>query len=119
MAIISRIADVEDAQKTIEPLQLPLADPLGADIETKTFNLFSTEDDGLHAGTWETEEGVSRWDFAESGEVIYVLGGRMTVQRDGEAPQEVGAGDLAIFPKGWTGTWTVTERLSKVYVIYS
>ena len=117
MAIIKHIASITDAEKTVEPLQLPLADPLGATIETKMLNVFST-DNGLHAGTWETDEGLSRWSFDDNGEVIYVLSGKMTVQRDGEEPQEVGAGDLAIFPQGWTGTWNVTERLSKVYVIY-
>lgn len=119
MATISHIAAIEESAKTVEPLQLPLADPLGADIETKTFNLYSTGDNSLHAGTWETAEGLSRWDFSNGGEVIYVLAGKMTVQRDGQEPQEIGAGDLAVFEQGWTGTWNVTERLSKVYVIFS
>ncbi|MGK0716144.1 cupin domain-containing protein [Leucobacter sp. W1153] len=118
MAHISHISSVTDAQKAIEPLQQPMADPLGAEIETKTFNLFSTENGNLHAGTWETATGLSRWSFDEGGEVIYVLGGKMTVTRDGEEPQEIEAGDLAVFPEGWTGTWNVTEPLSKVYVVY-
>ncbi|KPN18171.1 MULTISPECIES: cupin domain-containing protein [Arthrobacter] len=119
MAIVRSIAQVEESEKEVEPLALPLADPLGAEIETKTYNLFSTEEETIHAGTWETATGLSRWDFSDGGEVIYVLGGRMTVQRDGEEPKEVGPGDLAVFPQGWTGTWNVTERLSKVYVMYS
>lgn len=119
MALISRIADIAEADKTVEPLALPLADPLGKTIETKTFNLYSTDDDSLHAGTWETDEGESRWEFTDEGEVIYVLSGKMTVQQDGADPQDIGPGDLAVFPKGWKGTWNVTERLTKVYAIYS
>lgn len=119
MAIVRRVQDITEAEKTVEPLQLPLADPLGETIQTKFFNLFSTPDETLDAGIWETEVGRSRWEFTDNGEVIYVLGGAMTVQRDGEDPIEVRAGDLAIFEKGWKGFWTVTEPLSKVYVIFS
>lgn len=119
MAIIRSITSVAESEKSVEPLSLPLADPLGAEIETKTFNLFSTDDGSHHAGTWECAEGLSAWDFSNGGEVIYVTAGKMTVTREDEAPQEVQAGDLAIFPRGWKGTWNVTERLSKVYVIYS
>lgn len=119
MALIARVANIQEADKTVEPLELPLADPLGKHIETKTFNLYSTENDSLHAGTWETEVGESRWNFSDGGEVIYVLDGKMTVREEGGEAQEVAAGDLAVFPQGWKGTWNVTERLTKVYVIYS
>lgn len=119
MAIIRDIAAVSESEKEVEPLQLPLADPLGADIETKTFNLYSTPNESLHTGTWETAEGLSRWDFSDGGEVIYVLSGKMTVHRDGGEPQTISAGDLAVFEQGWSGTWNVTERLSKVYVMFS
>lgn len=119
MALISHVSDIQEADKTVEPLALPLADPLGATIETKTFNLYSTDTESIHAGTWETDVGESRWEFTDGGEVIYVLGGKMTVLKDGEKPQEVGVGDLVVFPQGWCGTWTVTERLTKIYVLYS
>lgn len=119
MAHLVHIDAIPVADKTVEPLALPLADPLGATIETKTYNLYSTDDDSLHAGTWETGTGESRWEFTDEGEVIYVLEGRMTVQEDGGSSQEVGPGDLVVFPKGWKGTWNVTAPLRKVYVIYS
>lgn len=119
MAIVRNVSTVKESEKEIEPLALPLADPLGKEIETKTFNLFETADESIYAGTWETAIGESRWDFADSGEVIYVLSGRMTVTEDGAEAKEVGPGDLAIFPQGWKGTWNVTEPLKKVYVIYS
>lgn len=119
MAIIRNISSVTEDEKSVKPLSLPLADPMGAEIETKTFNIFSTEDDSHHAGTWECAEGLSSWDFSDGGEVIYVTAGKMTVTREGEEPQQIAAGDIAVFARGWKGTWNVTERLSKVYVMYS
>lgn len=119
MAHIRRVSEITEDEKTTVPLELPLADPLGADIETKYYNLYSTPEENLDAGIWETQTGRSRWEFIDNGEVIYVLGGKMTVERDGEEAIEVGAGDLVVFEKGWKGFWTVTEPLSKVYVIYS
>ncbi len=119
MATQLRISEVTEEQKEIAPLALPLADPLGADITTKTLNAFSSEDARIHAGIWETETGRSRWEFDEGGEVIYILGGAMTVERDGEDPLDVKTGDLVVFERGWKGFWNVTSPLSKVYVLYS
>lgn len=119
MAIVLRVNELAEADKIVEPLALPLADPLGKSIETKYFNSFSSADERHDVGFWETDTGRSRWEFEDGGEVIYVLGGAMTVERDGEEPVNVKAGDLVVFDKGWKGYWDVTEHLSKVYVMYS
>jgi uncharacterized cupin superfamily protein len=66
----------------------------------------------ITSGTWECEQGASRWEFLTRGEVIYVLSGRMTVHEDGGEPVELTAGSSCIFPIGWTGTWTVHETRS-------
>ena len=42
----------------------------------------------------------------------------MTVQTDGGPAVEIGAGDVAVFPSGWTGTWTIHETVRKVYAIF-
>ena len=31
---------------------------------------------------------------------------------------ELGAGDMAVFPKGWSGTWDIHETVRKVYAIF-
>jgi len=31
---------------------------------------------------------------------------------------ELGAGDMAVFPKGWSGTWDIHETIRKVYAIF-
>jgi uncharacterized cupin superfamily protein len=42
----------------------------------------------------------------------------MTVTPDGGVPQEVGTGDCAVFPRGWSGTWQIHETIRKLYVLY-
>jgi uncharacterized cupin superfamily protein len=37
---------------------------------------------------------------------------------DGGEPAEIGTGDMAVFPKGWTGTWDIHETVRKVYSIF-
>ncbi len=74
-------------------------------------------DGARSAGIWQCSPGPSYWRQDEN-EVIYVLSGRMTVTSDGGEPLEVGAGDIAVFPLGWTGTWVIHETLRKVYVVF-
>ena len=78
--------------------------------------------DEIKRGGFEDPEWVERWDVAFAG--LYLdalqtaLAGRMTVTPDGGAPQEVGTGDCAVVPRGWTGTWQIHETIRKLYVIY-
>jgi len=69
------------------------------------------------AGIWQCTPGQSYWEQHEN-EVIYVLAGRMTVTPDGAEPTDIGAGDIAVFPTGWKGTWDIHETVRKVYSIF-
>ena len=69
------------------------------------------------AGIWQCTPGPSHWAQDEN-EVIYVLSGRMTVTPEGGQPTEIGAGDVAVFPLGWTGIWDIHETVRKVYSIF-
>ena len=106
-------ADLED-----KPLGPPSAEPLSGDIMTRSWVPFTSEDGKTLCGTWECEPGASRWEFLERGEFIHVLSGRMTVEQDGGEPVELTAGSSAVFPLGWTGTWTVQETLRKVFTVF-
>ncbi|MEV5078751.1 cupin domain-containing protein [Streptomyces sp. NPDC056159] len=99
-------------------LSEPTATVLGNPIATWSKDLYTNEAGTLTTGFWRASPGTSRWEFAEHGEVIHVLGGRMTVHQDDSEPQDLGPGDVAAFPIGWRGTWTIYETLSKFYVIY-
>ena len=74
-------------------------------------------DGAKSAGIWQVTPGQSYWRQDEL-EVIFVLSGRMTVTPDGGEPLEVKAGDVAVFPLGWSGTWVIHETLRKVYVVF-
>jgi hypothetical protein len=54
----------------------------------------------------------------ETHEVIHLIAGRMTCTVDGGESTEVIAGDVAIFPKGWSGDWEIHEKVRKVYAIF-
>ena len=49
---------------------------------------------------------------------MQILAGRMTVTPAGGQPTEIGGGDIAVFPRGWTGTWQIHETIRKVYVLF-
>lgn len=101
------------------PLGPPLAEVLGEDIPTRIAIPFTSEDSRIMSGVWEAEPGLSRWEFLERGEAIYVLEGRMVVTEDGGSPITVEAGTSAIFPIGWQGTWEIQERIRKFFVIFT
>lgn len=99
-------------------LGLPSAQPESGDIKVRTYIAFTSDDEKILSGSWESDLGTARWEFIDRGEFIQVIAGRMVVQRDGEEPVELTAGSTAVFPIGWTGTWTVLEPLRKVFVVY-
>lgn len=119
MTTVFRAADLVSSQLEEKLLGQPSATPLTGDITVRSLNVFDTADGRISSGTWETEPGQSRWEFLTRGEIIHVLSGRMSVQRDGSDEVHLSAGDTAYFPIGWTGTWAVQERLRKVYVVYT
>jgi uncharacterized cupin superfamily protein len=118
VTITFRAAEIPAAALEEELLAQPSAQPLSGDIMTRSEVFFNSADERIVSGTWECEPGASRWEFTGRGEVIHVLSGRMTVQRDGEDGVELTAGSSAVFEIGWCGVWTVHETLRKVFVVY-
>lgn len=101
------------------PLGPPLAEVLGAEIQTRIAVPFTSDDSRILSGVWEAEPGLSRWEFLERGEVIHVLEGRMIVTEDGGQPVTLEAGTAGFFPIGWQGTWEIKERIRKFFVIFN
>ncbi|MCU1527013.1 MAG: transcriptional regulator [Frondihabitans sp.] len=118
MTTINRPLDVPASDLSEKLLAQPSAEPLSGDIPVRSRVDFATEDRSIVSGIWESEPGVSRWEFITRGELIHVVSGRMTVQRDGDEPEEISAGATAYFPLGWTGVWNVQEKVRKFFVVY-
>jgi uncharacterized cupin superfamily protein len=93
----------------------PLDEATGESMATHGVEVWVAGD--ASAGIWQCAPGPSRWTL-ETNEVIYLVAGRMTVTPDGGEPAEIGAGDVAVFPVGWTGTWDIHETVRKVYSIF-
>jgi uncharacterized protein len=75
------------------------------------------EGSGQETGIWQCTAGPSYW-VQEENEFIYLLSGSLTVTPDGGKPATFGAGDCAMFPRGWRGTWDLHETVRKVYVVF-
>ena len=81
----------------------PLEEATGKPMHTSGTTLWSG-DGAQETGVWECTPGPSRWSLDDN-EFVHILSGRMTVTPDGGEPTEIGPGDTAVFPRGWSGTW--------------
>ncbi|MET0452358.1 MAG: cupin domain-containing protein [Mycobacterium sp.] len=93
----------------------PLEEATGEPMATHGLEVWVDGDSS--AGIWQCTPGPSHWTLATN-EVIYLVAGRMTVTPDGGEASVVGIGDVAVFPKGWTGTWEIHQTVRKVYSIF-
>ena len=98
----------------------PLEEATSEEVPMQTHGLTmwtGPEDSGQETGIWQCTAGPSYW-VQEENEFIYILSGSLTVTPDGGKPATFGAGDCAMFPRGWRGTWDLHETVRKVYAIF-
>ena len=98
----------------------PLEEATSEEVPMQTHGLTmwtGPEDSGQETGIWQCTAGPSYW-VQEENEFIYLLSGSLTVTPDGGKPATFGAGDCAMFPRGWRGTWDLHETVRKVYVLF-
>ncbi|MCX2963192.1 cupin domain-containing protein [Gordonia aquimaris] len=107
---------INDAEKIELEDWGPLPEATGEPMSTAGKVLWKGEGP-LEAGLWKCAPGPSRWLF-ETNESITVLTGRMTVTEDSGGSYVIAAGDSAVFPKGWSGTWDIEETIFKVYTAF-
>lgn len=93
----------------------PLEEATGEEMTTSGLTLW--KDGDSEVGVWQCTPGPSYWKL-ETHEFVQIVAGRMTVTPDGGRPTEIGPGDVAVFPRGWAGTWQIHETIRKVYVIF-
>lgn len=63
---------------------------------------------------WECEPSSFPWQYGDK-ETAYVFEGRVTVETQDGDKVDIEPGDLVTFPKGMKCTWTVHEKIRKVY----
>ncbi len=63
--------------------------------------------------TWECEPSTFDWEYSDK-ETAYVFEGKVKVKTPTDEV-EINKGDLVEFPEGLKCTWTVIERIRKVY----
>jgi uncharacterized protein len=98
----------------------PLEEATSEEVPMQTHGLemwTGPEGSGQSTGIWQCTAGPSYW-VQEENEFIYILSGSLTVTPDGGKPATFGAGDCAMFPRGWRGTWDLHETVRKVYVLF-
>jgi uncharacterized cupin superfamily protein len=98
----------------------PLEEATSDEVPMETHGLTmwtGPEGSGQETGIWQCTAGPSYW-VQEENEFIYLLSGSLTVTPDGGKPATFGAGDSAMFPRGWRGTWDLHETVRKVYVLF-
>ena len=98
----------------------PLEEATSEEVPMQTHGLemwTGPEGSGQSTGIWQCTAGPSYW-VQEENEFIYVISGSLTVTPDGGKPATFGAGDCAMFPRGWRGTWDLHETVRKVYAIF-
>ena len=73
----------------------------------------------VRSGVWEIEPSTVISRKGETWEFCQILQGACVITPEGGAPVHYKAGDSFILKPGFVGTWEVTERLRKIYVIVS
>lgn len=69
----------------------------------------------IDTGLWECSPGDFTAERTGYTEICTILSGRVTVEVDGQDPEEFGPGDVMVMPSGWRGVWRVHEPLRKHY----
>jgi uncharacterized protein len=78
---------------------------------------FDSSDD-VKVGVWEAAQGGWPIVDRENTETCYIVSGRATITDDETGEKnEISAGHVITFPKGWSGRWDVSETIRKVYCI--
>lgn len=84
-------------------------------METRGRTIWNGASDRIETGVWECDAGRFTARFADRGEFIHIVSGRMTCTAEDGTVTELAAGDSMTFPPGWTGEWHVHEPLRKLY----
>jgi uncharacterized cupin superfamily protein len=113
---------IAQAAAVTGPLE-PWGPRSGADVgdpQTSGIEFYAAADPDaprVQVGVWEcTPGGWSITDRPDT-ETMVLLAGRIRITDADGTEHALGAGDVFVLPKGWSGRWDVLETVRKVYVI--
>lgn len=72
---------------------------------------------GVRTGIWEATAGTFEGTRDGFDEIVVIVDGSATITEPDGTVIEIAAGDVLVTPAGWVGTWTVHEKIRKVYFI--
>ena len=86
--------------------------------ERHTWTLYESAADGVSAGIWHCEPGRWRIEFGpREHEYFFVLEGRARLHSTDGTVTDLGPGQAAVIPAGFTGSFEVLERVRKHFVV--
>ena len=99
------------------PQQAPEAITAG-DPQEKDHTYYTSEDESLSAGVWESTAGTLEVEYYPVDEFCYVISGSVVItNHEDNSREEIKAGEAFFIPKGTGLTWHVPEHIRKYYVI--
>lgn len=87
----------------------------GGELTEASLVMWAT--DRIDTGLWECTPGSFSAERIGYTEICTILTGRVTLEVEGQDPEEFGPGDIFVTPSGWKGVWRVHEPLRKHYTI--
>lgn len=100
------------------PWPAAVAVPNPVDGEPATRTLSFIDDKGRHAGAWTCTPGAFRSDHSGYVELMHIVGGRAQLVGDDGVIFTLKPGTMFLIPAGWTGTWNITETVTKSFAIF-
>ncbi len=96
---------------------LPIGPRAGADTGDPQMSLAEFYSaDGTEVGVWECTPGGWAIHERPDTEVVHILEGRVRMTNTDGSTREIGAGDVMVLPRGWSGRWDILEFTRKLYV---
>jgi uncharacterized cupin superfamily protein len=84
----------------------------------QTWNVFTDAGGQMRCGLWSCEPGAWRIAFAaDKDEFFHVIQGRVRLHDEHGRIVEIGPGEAAVIPAGFTGVFEVVEAVRKHYVV--
>ncbi len=98
------------------PAAVAVPDPVDGEPATRTLSFIDERD--RQAGAWTCTPGAFRSDHSGYVELMHIVGGRAQLVGDDGVSFTLKPGTMFLIPAGWTGTWNVTETVTKSFTIF-